>query len=153
MGLNFGKGRVLPRKASPMGQMISEEDRRKFERHRVDDQESFTLCPHCPGLGPIVDISLGGLSFFFEGESLPDKNKIDILFGNDLLCIKNIPCQRILWDLEPEAKGKKKNRPVKRGSIEFGSLSPKQKTQINYLIEMSKSHPGDFFTDFCLEIS
>jgi len=108
-------------------------ERREYKRFRVKGTESFSQCPHCPGLGPILDISLGGLSFYFEGEELPARNAIDIFFGNDLFCIRNIPCAKVRLSEQPH----RVSHGVKLGRLQFGNLDHKQRSQLGHLINLS----------------
>ncbi|MEW6429160.1 MAG: hypothetical protein AB1568_14115 [Thermodesulfobacteriota bacterium] len=111
-------------------------ERREYPRFRMGEKKMFSQCPHCPGLGPIIDISLGGLSFFFEGKTLPAaEGTIDIYFGNDLFCIRDIPCEKIY--IEDRASETEKRGDVACGRILFGSLNSKQLAQLSYLIQLN----------------
>ena len=129
-----------------------EGERRQSKRHKVDNVSCFTVSPHCPALGPIIDISFGGLAFCYEGKALSGIKSVDIYFGNDLFCIKNIPCIGLVVKDLPYSAGQC-HGASKRASIQFGSLTPAQKKQLSYLIQMSSSKPEDLLADFFGEFS
>ncbi len=117
------------------GRSVAEE-RREPQRVPVTRPKGFSRCPRCAGLGPIVAISEGGLSFFFEGASLPDRKHVDIFFGNDLFCIRDVPCRKISVSRKNVAISAGDDRSVLIGHIEFGTLSPKQRAQLTHLINL-----------------
>ena len=100
--------------------------------------KGFSRRPHCAGLGPIVDISEGGLSFYPVSSGRPPCGYIDIFFGNDLFCIRRIPCRKIVFP--PPECDRASDRYV--GRVEFGDLAPKQRAQLRHLLRLMAEEQG-----------
>ncbi len=94
--------------------------------------KGFSRPPRCPGLGPIAALSEGGLSFYPITAEPPECGSIDIFFGNDLFCIRRIPCRKIVF---PDG-----DRTTAR--IEFGELDPTQRAQIRHLLRLMAGEQG-----------
>ncbi len=81
--------------------------------------------------GEIVDISIGGLAFTYidRGEWKKESLELGVLFGNDELCLSDIPF-KIISDC---AIGSGLSM-IRRCGIQFEALTPAQISQLEYFI-------------------
>ena len=69
--------------------------------------------------------------------TVPDCHHIDIYFGNDLFCIRKVPCRKIVFHRDPLAcHGGGGGEEGLIGHVEFGTLAPKQRAQLRYLLRL-----------------
>lgn len=118
-------------------------ERRQHPRFTITTDASLKKCPHCPGLGPLIDIGWGGVSFHYEdnGNDLSLSN-IDIFFGNDIFVLENIPCRKIITS-PPAQKGQSTfSKSVKRIGVQFDTLNPNLQKQLTYLLQLNSLIPG-----------
>ena len=119
-------------------------ERREHPRFAINTDASLRKCPHCPGLGPLIDISMGGLSFCYEKEddslNFP---YIDIYFGNDIFVLENIPFRKVITNKHPKISKSTNTKAVKHVRIQFDTLSLKHQRQLNYLIQLNSLHKNE----------
>jgi hypothetical protein len=87
-------------------------------------------------LGQIVDISQGGLAFTYIawGESTNGVVEIDVLFAERFFYLQNLPC-RVISDSEISLRNPFSSIKMRRLSVEFDKLSPKQRSELKYFID------------------
>ncbi len=111
-------------------------ERRKHKRFRVKANAFVMLKPCPPGTGAcrLIDISVGGLSFdCFISQELPiEATEVDIFLTDSHFHVPNVPC-RSIWNLTMY-EGPSASRYRRRCGVEFGALTPQQKTQLEYFI-------------------
>ena len=97
-------------------------ERRKYPRFQTR-QVFFAANAH---LGMVENISLGGLAFRFidRGAWPEDLVHKGILFGEDDLCLDEIPIRRMTSTPSPEAATE--SRPVQKIRVQFSELTPRQ---------------------------
>ena len=68
-------------------------ERRKNKRFRAQEGIFALLDSASPKLGPIVDISMGGLAFRYKGKELPltESSDLTLLFDDKRLNVYNMP--------------------------------------------------------------
>lgn len=106
-------------------------EQRKYRRFNVKD--SILIFDERTDIGEIIDISLGGLSFFCPNvsEELKGVFKVDILCeGSENFCAGKINCRKLML----RHPGQYHNDSRKRFSIVFDALSDQQKSQVEQII-------------------
>ncbi|MBU0730261.1 MAG: PilZ domain-containing protein [Proteobacteria bacterium] len=126
-------------------------DQRKYERFDVELGSFAVFSPNVlvtPGY--ILDISLGGLSFFYyDGEEWSDENdKFVNLFGEDIY-LENVPLEtvsdfEIIDDNHPIYE-KVSQLPfdgkIRRRGMKFGKLSKEQRATLEEFIKQYYAQP------------
>ena len=85
-------------------------------------------------VGPIVDISLGGLAFHYidSGHAVPDQAEMNI-WAAEKLCVAEV-CFTVASDLSLQAKFEKAPSDLKRCGIQFCNMTPEHKKQLKTFI-------------------
>ncbi len=85
--------------------------------------------------GQIIDISLGGISFRYIDKKRmpPNTEERGFLFSDDDLCLDNIPL-RTISDQVVDGGVSTEATIVRRRSLEFGVLTPKQQNLLEHFI-------------------
>jgi len=104
-----------------------QDERRAHKRYQVKDCAIGTQSK----FGEIVDISIGGLAFTYidRGEWKKESLELGILFGNDDLCLNEIPF-KIISDCAIGAGVSM----LRRCGVQFGALTKAQISQLEYFI-------------------
>ena len=116
-------------------------ERRKYKRYRADRGSLLMLKPNTCGVGQIIEISTGGLTFEYLIEHLSGKSpsmqeqetELRIFVPRSSFRLNGIPCQGV-WDLGLyEVPG----TPLlkRRCRVKFGKLTPQQVSQIEHFIK------------------
>ena len=86
-------------------------------------------------LGQIVDISQGGLAFNYMawGDTPNGFSEIDILFAERFFYLQNVPC-KVISDSEITLRNPFSSIRMRRLSVEFMALSPKQRAELKHFI-------------------
>jgi hypothetical protein len=110
-------------------------ERRKHKRFRVEDGAFVALRPSDHGVGRLIDISMGGLTFDYVTMQPPSvkATELDIFVTNSSFRLFEIPCQSV-WDLNTYDIP---TTPIhkRRCGVEFGDLTSRQILQIENFIE------------------
>ena len=107
-------------------------DKRKHMRFRVKEGGFAVLMNHVVTVGPIKDISQGGLAFTFISEDeLPQGSfMVNLLFGGDKgFYLKDIP-SKIITDFETTDLPSFNSIPLRRCSVQFEEIDPIQISQL-----------------------
>lgn len=109
-----------------------QKERRKFKRYRP---KGGTIAISEHALGPVINISMGGLSFRYL-EGIPTKthpNSLGIFLGSDDILIDKIPSQVISDQLIPQQSLFLKTSTRQR-SIQFLNLNERQRQSLKDFI-------------------
>lgn len=108
--------------------MLPRTERRKFERFRPKDG---TMAVNHHALGPVVNISMGGLSFQYTSRdaSMPVSNILGIFLGSDDLLIDKITT-RVVDDRLISQGSAFLKAATRQCSIEFTTLTPSQRDNL-----------------------
>jgi len=117
-------------------------EQRMHERLAVKDGalaafSRFDGCSFCK-VGDIVDISLAGLSYCYlkETEPTPESTQLEIFgYKEPRLHLQKIPCKVIYESNLRDPFGLGLGTRTIRCGLEFGDLSPKQRSQLELFIE------------------
>jgi hypothetical protein len=110
-------------------------EHRQCKRFRVREGTVVIFRFPDAGMGRLIDISRGGLTFdWVTSEVLPiEATKLDICRTDSLFILYNLPCQSI-WELSIYEK-----HPAtlhrKRCGVQFGELTSDQKSQLEHFIQ------------------
>ena len=106
-------------------------DQRKHMRFRVQEGAFAVLMNHVTRVGPIKDISRGGLAFTYISEDkLPQGSfMMDLLFGGEGFYLKDIP-SKVITDFEATDQPSFSFIPLRRCSVQFGEMNPLQISQL-----------------------
>ena len=111
--------------------MNNEQERRSHQRFKVLSGV-FALNSR---FGQVVDISLGGISFRYinRGEWSTGDAENGALFGEDDLCVDNIPLQTVSDEVSSGGVSTDETT-VRRRSLKFGPLTRQQKNLLEHFI-------------------
>ena len=109
-------------------------DRRRHKRFRVPTSAFTFFGSHSAKLGQILDIGMGGLSFsYVPGDERPyNSQQLDILLPGGAFYLDRIPFETVS-DYKMGSMGHPSR--ARRCGVEFGPLSDRQKSELNYFIE------------------
>lgn len=96
-------------------------------------------------IGEVIDISVAGVAFTYidRTDSLIGNDGIGLLFGEDDLCVDELPVRIISDSAISEGVS-----VIRRCSARFGKLTPKQLAMLEFLIRANKDDqdPGNNFS-------
>ena len=112
--------------------MLLQKERRRFTRFRPKDG---TMAVNNHALGPVVNISMGGLSFRYmrENPTRPISDILGIFLGSDDVLIEKIPTKLITDKLVSEGSSFLKTTTRQR-SIQFTELTEAQRINLEEFI-------------------
>ena len=110
-------------------------ERRTYPRLKVREG-AFAVLPADLRLGPIDDISKGGLTFCYVplDEPKSDSNELEIYFATDGFYLKKIPFETVS-DFSVDENLPFKYVERRRHRLKFGDLSAFQQIQLAHFIE------------------
>ncbi len=112
--------------------MLPGKERRKFARYRP---KGGTMAVNQHALGPVINISMGGLSFQYMGEnsSKPISDILGIFLGSDNFLIDKIPT-KIITDILISHGSSFLQTSTRQRSIQFTELSQSQRENLEEFI-------------------
>jgi hypothetical protein len=111
-------------------------EQRQHKRFRVQDGAIIIFKPSDAGMGRLIDISMGGLTFDYLTSQAPptvEAAKLDILLTDSAFGLYDVPCQSI-WELTIYEKPPT-SKYRKRCGVKFGELTSEQRRLLEYFIE------------------
>ena len=119
-------------------------DQRKHMRFRAKEGAFAVLMNHVTRVGPIKDISRGGLAFTYISEDKLSQGSfmVDLLFGGEGFYLKDIP-SKVITDFEAIDQPSFSLIPLRRCSVQFEEMNPLQISQLesftrNYTIQVKR---------------
>ncbi len=112
--------------------MLTQKERRQFTRFRPKDG---TMAVNHHALGPVINISMGGLSFRYMGEDSAKavSDILGIFLGSDDVLIEKIPTKIISDELISSGSAFMKT-PTRQRSIQFTELTHSQRASLKDFI-------------------
>ena len=110
-------------------------ERRRHERFRVQRGIYAAVGPSFNQVGPLIDIGMGGLSFYYTArEKQPSGLSLDIIFTDSSFRLDYIPFKSVSDSemTDPEYPGPASKR---RTSVEFGELTPYQQLLLSHFVK------------------
>jgi hypothetical protein len=116
-------------------------EQRQYQRFQAKNGAFALSKASVNTLGQIVDISQGGLAFKYMawGEQTNGFTEIDILFAERFFYLQNVPC-KVVSDSEISLQNPFSSIKMRRLSVEFKALSPKQRYELKHFIKNHTSH-------------
>lgn len=110
-------------------------ERRKNRRFQVKDKCFTVINPDPVKLVPIIDISLGGLGFFFNGNEdwLNKTSKLEIMAADCSFYMEKLPFA-VVSNSRAFPTQSTSLLEGRRYSLKFGHLQPNQKSRLKYFI-------------------
>lgn len=111
-------------------------NQRTHPRFRVKDGAYAVLRPEFTQLGPILDISQGGLAFSYNLTGKPKSGSFELdifLIGHGVL-VERVPF-RIVSDRKLIAKSQHNCLPRRRCGVQFGKLTHSQSEQMEQFMQ------------------
>jgi c-di-GMP-binding flagellar brake protein YcgR len=110
-------------------------ERRKHRRYRVKDNTFAVINPEPVKVVPIVDISMGGLSFYLDdgARRLDPASKLEIMVADCSFYLEKLPFQ-IVSDARAFPDQASNLMEGRRYGLKFGNLGPGQKSYLKYFI-------------------
>ena len=111
-------------------------ERRKHKRFKVKEGAFAVAWPDNNKLGPIKDISEGGIAFQFieDGEQTKGSLDVEIFSTVDDFYMKKLPVRTVL-DFELENTVSLNPTPMRQLSVKFGKLNHPQKLLLSFFIQ------------------
>lgn len=116
-------------------------ERRKDRRYRVQGGAFVILKPSNTGAGRLVNIGLGGLMFEYVAtkEASVKASELELFVTDSVFRLYGVPCKNV-WDL-PVYTHPTIPLQKRQCGVEFGELSPHQRSQLELFIQ---NHTSDF---------
>lgn len=110
-------------------------ERRKYKRHITRKGAFAVLTPGFKNLGPIKNISQGGLALHYIDNRKPSSRvfKLDIFLTGKDFYLKGIPFKTISL-IDEVSKSPFSSLHMKQRSVQFGKMDSYQSDQLNYLL-------------------
>ena len=111
-------------------------ERRQYKRFQAKSGAFALSKASVNTLGQIVDISQGGLAFEYmaRGETTNGTAEIDILFAERFFYLQSLPC-KVISDSEITLQNPFSSIRMRRLSVEFTKLTPKQRSELKHFID------------------
>jgi hypothetical protein len=110
-------------------------ERRKLKRVQVKSGAFVGVGPHFDQVGPLVDISTGGLAFcYMARKKQPSGLSLDIFFTNRNFHFSYIPFE-VVSDFAIAETAPSSFITTRRTSVEFGKLTDYQKSLLSHFIQ------------------
>jgi len=112
--------------------MLTQTERRQSTRFRPKDG---TMAVNRHALGPVINISMGGLSFRYMGANTAKsiKNKLGIFLGSENILIDKLPTKVVADKLISQGSSFLKT-PTRECSLQFLELTPVQREKLTDFI-------------------
>lgn len=111
-------------------------EKRKHRRFCLKDLAFAAFGSHAKGIGKIIDISRGGLSFRYiaDGDQLNESFELEIYLANNGFHLKEVPSKTIS-DLEITSEFPTSSITMRRCGVQFGELTQNQVSQLECFIQ------------------
>jgi hypothetical protein len=110
-------------------------ERREHKRYQVHSGTYVALGPPYGKVGPMIDISLGGVSFeYADRKERTDESHINIFLTEANFYLEKVPIRTIL-DFEISDTLAASSVATRRCGLRFEDLTPDQASQIDFFIQ------------------
>jgi len=114
-------------------------DRRQHKRFKVPSDTFAIVKNPSFKLGQIVDMSMGGISFYYiSGKEFTKKIAVDILLADDDFYIDNRPVS-IVSDIQVHLNESLEQSSFKRCGLQFDELTSQQRSKLSCFIPKQDS--------------
>ena len=110
-------------------------ERRVYRRYKAQDGSFAAVRDGSTKLGPIKNISKGGLAFTYiaEGDKLPESFSVDVFFSGEGFYLKDVPSNKIS-DSHVNTNSPISSLVIKEMGIQFKELKHDQQKQLDNFI-------------------
>jgi hypothetical protein len=110
-------------------------ERRKYERFQIHQGTYVALAPPYGKVGPVIDISRGGLSFrYVDGKETTNELYIHIFLTEANFYLEKVPIKTIL-DFKIPDKSASSSITMRRCGLQFEDLTHDQASQLEFFVE------------------
>ena len=110
-------------------------ERRKYERFQIRQGTYVALAPPYGKVGPVIDISRGGLSFrYVDGKETTNGSYINIYLTEANFYLEKVPIKTIL-DFKIPDKSASSSITMRRCGLQFEDLTHDQASQLKFFVE------------------
>ena len=109
-------------------------ERRKHNRIRVKSHAFVGVGPHFNQVGPLTDISKGGLAFCYTArKKQPNGLSLDIFLTDGDFYLSYVPFKAVFdSEISNNTAG---YAPIRRCRVQFGDLTESQVSRLEYIIQ------------------
>ena len=109
---------------------------RKYQRCKVKKGAFAILWPHSKKIGEIIDISSGGLAFYyFADKETPNGSiAVDIFWHDHSFYLKNIPCKTV-YEIEIADELSSPPATMRRVGVRFEDVIDSKSSQLNHFMQ------------------
>jgi hypothetical protein len=109
-------------------------EQRKHNRTRVKRHAFVGVGPHFNQVGPLTDISKGGLAFCYTArKKQPNGLSLDIFLTDGDFCLSYVPFREVSDSEVPNNTAG--YAPIRRCRVQFGDLTENQLSHLEYIIQ------------------
>jgi hypothetical protein len=109
-------------------------EQRKHNRTRVKRHAFVGVGPHFNQVGPLTDISKGGLAFCYTArKKQPNGLSLDIFLTDGDFCLSYVPFKEVSDSEVPNNTAG--YAPIRRCRVQFGDLTENQLSHLEYIIQ------------------
>jgi hypothetical protein len=110
-------------------------ERRKYERFQIRQGTYVALAPPYGKVGPVIDISRGGLSFrYVDGKETTNELYLHIFLTEANFYLEKVPIKTIL-DFKIPDKSASSSITMRRCGLQFEDLTHDQASQLKFFVE------------------
>ena len=109
-------------------------EHRKHRRFLIPRDAFAALGPHFNQVGPLTDISKGGLAFCYTArKKQPNGLSLDIFLTDGDFCLSYVPFREVSDSEVPNNTAG--YAPIRRCRVQFGDLTENQLSHLEYIIQ------------------
>ncbi|MBW2174759.1 MAG: PilZ domain-containing protein [Deltaproteobacteria bacterium] len=109
-------------------------EQRKHNRIRVKSHAFVGVGPHFNQVGPLTDISKGGLAFCYTArKKQPNGLSLDIFLTDGDFCLSYVPFKEVSDSEVPNNTAG--YAPIRRCRVQFGDLTENQLSRLEHIIQ------------------
>jgi len=110
-------------------------EHRKHRRFQIRQGTYVALAPPYGKVGPVIDISMGGLSFrYVDGKGTTNESYIHIFLTEANFYLEKVPVKTIL-DFKIPDKSASSSITMRRCGLQFRGLTHNQASQLKFFVE------------------
>ena len=113
---------------------VSSVERRKY--HRFNVQHASIASSPLKVIGPIMNISMGGLAFYYVSsrENSKKTDRLNIFASDHTFRLNSVPFE-VVWDVPMPNSFRLGNIALRHCGVKFGNLTNQQKADLRYFIQ------------------
>jgi len=111
-------------------------ENRKYKRFKARKGAFAILWPDSKKIGEIIDISSGGLAFYYfaDENSLNGSEAVDVFWHDHSFYLSEIPCKTV-YEVEIADELPSPPAAMRRIGVQFEDVTPSQLSQLNHFMQ------------------